>query len=36
MIKGWLVRGVKSKAPRELHSEGVGLPACCDEGGRGI
>lgn len=29
------VRGVRSSAPRELESDGVGLPGCCDEGGRG-
>lgn len=30
------VRGVKSKAPKEFDSDGVGLSGCCDEGGRGI
>lgn len=35
VMVGWLFLGVKSKAPIEL-SDGVGLLACWDDGGRGI
>lgn len=35
VMEGWQFRGVRSRAPMEL-SDGAGLVACCDDGGRGI
>lgn len=35
-LGGCDVFGVKSRAPREFDSENIGLPACCEDGGRGI
>lgn len=35
-MSGGCAERVRSRAPNELVSEGVGLPGCCDDGGRGI